>query len=245
MRKIFFAVALLVVTGFAAKNAAEKSFMINIDDTLTVNAELLYSDDFEAGLDAWFPEIEEGQMTNPDGKMELDVPKGCTVWYNKKISSPCMIEYDAVVIDAGGENDRVSDLNCFWLATDPENPDNLFKNAEMRNGQFPNYSSLALYYVGVGGHNNTKTRFRRYSGDGNRPLLDENDLSAPEYMITPNVTTHIRIIAYKNIIQYYRDGKLTFTYDDKTPYTEGYFGIRTVDNHMTVDNFKVYSLEAR
>lgn len=243
MGKVTIVLVLFVSMAFAAKNGAGKSFNVVINDSLTAKANLLYSDDFEKDLSFWHPEIEDVEMQLNDGKMELDVPGGCTVWFNKAFSSPCMIEYDVEVIDNGGENDRVSDLNCFWLATDPESPDNLFKYSERRGGKFPNYSSLALYYAGIGGHNNTKTRFRRYSGNGDRPLLDENDLSDEKYMITPNVKSHIRIIAYDNIIQYYRDGVLIFDFNDDTPYKEGYFGIRTVDNHMTVDNFKVYKLK--
>ena len=76
------------------------------------------------------------------------------------------------MISAGGKNDRVSDLNCFWMARDSRNPDDLF--AVHRTGKFADYNQLLCYYVGVGGNTNTTTRFRRYIGDANtRPLLPQ------------------------------------------------------------------------
>ena len=97
--------------------------------------------------------------------------------------------------------------------------------------------------LGVGGHDNTKTRFRRYVGNGERPLLKEHDFTKNEYLLEPNKNYHIRIIAYNNVIQYYRNGvKMIDLYDDDS-YTSGYFGFRTVNNHMTIDNFKVYRLK--
>lgn len=243
MRKLVFVGILMAFMALAARCSGKKTIDVKINDSLTVKGELLYADDFEKDLAQWHPEIEKVEMKHTDGKLELDVPGGCTVWYTKPFSSPCMIEYDVVVIGNGGENDRVSDLNCFWLANDPSSPDDMFKNSAKRGGKFSNYDSLALYYAGIGGHNNTKTRFRRYSGNGERPLLDEHDLTAQKYLITPNVLSHIRIIAYDNFTQYYRDGELIFEYVDDAPYTKGYFGFRTVDNHMTVDDFKVYKLK--
>ena len=134
-------------------------------------------------------------------------------------------------------------MNCFWMATDVENPENLFAESASRHGKFSNYDNLRLYYMGVGGHDNTKTRFRRYIGNGERPLLKEHDFTKNEYLLESNKNYHIRIIAYNNLIQYYRNGvKMIDLYDDN-PYTSGYFGFRTVNNHMTIDNFKVYRLK--
>lgn len=128
------------------------------------------------------------------------------------------------------------------MAKDPENPDALFANSEKRGGKFSNYDSLRLYYMGVGGHDNSKTRFRRYTGKGDRPLLPEHDLSEPKYLIKPNKVTKIKIIAYNGIIQYYRDGQCIVDFYDPNPYSSGYFGFRTVNNHMTIDNFRVFRL---
>ncbi|MCB1121940.1 MAG: hypothetical protein KJT03_10350, partial [Verrucomicrobiae bacterium] len=132
-------------------------------------------------------------------------------------------------------------LNCFWMAIDPKYPTDIFKNTE-RNGRFPNYDYLRLYYVGYGGHHNTQTRFRKYNGLGERPLLPQHDLNRSEVMITPNKTMKIQIVTLGNRTQYIRDGEVIFDFTDQEPYHHGWFGFRTVDNHMTVDNFKVTRL---
>lgn len=227
-----------------AHTATGQEEMVRINDTLTAKARLVYLDAFELGFQNWKVEQMPGGTVEVDnGKMEITDVSGCTVWLTKKLEGPIMISYDAYVIDEGGPQDRVSDLNCFWMAQDREHPEDLFANSVKRGGKFSNYDSLRLYYMGVGGHDNSKTRFRRYTGNGERPLLPEHDLTDEKYLIKPNKLTQIKIIAYDGIVQYYRDGKLIIDFYDPEPYTSGHFGFRTVNNHMTLDNFKVFSLE--
>lgn len=220
----------------------EKTFTINDEE---VEAELIYKEDFDDDLSNWQVEqMEGGTVEIKDGKLEIDDVKGCTVWLKEPFEGPIVIEYDVYIIQDGGENDRVSDLNCFWMATDPENPDNLFANSKKRGGKFSNYDGLQLYYMGVGGNHNKTTRFRRYTGTGERPLLPEHDLSDPEFMLEPNKTYHIKIVANDGVVQYYRNDELFANFNDSQPYTSGHFGFRTVKNHMTVDNFKVYQIKS-
>ena len=53
-------------------------------------------------------------------------PKGLTLWRKEKMSGKVTIEYDACVVSET-EKDRLSDLNCFWMVSDPKHPDNLWK----------------------------------------------------------------------------------------------------------------------
>ena len=237
----------MLLFGLVTIGHAKKLKPLSLNDTLKVKAKLLHQVDFaKDSLTKWIPEIVDdsgrGVFVN-DGRMEVEVGNGCTVWFNEKLTGPIMIEYDAVVIDNEGEFDRVSDLNCFWMATDPQYPDDMFKQSEFRSGDFSNYTPLSLYYVGYGGNKNKTTRFRRYDGKGNRPLLEENDLRDPQYLIKANETYKIRLVAYEGVIQYYRNGELIFDFFDPDPFTSGYFGLRTVRNHLSLDNFKVYSLK--
>ena len=233
---------LLVMLLSVAYPQTEKKVVIN--DTLRAIASLLHKDNFKNGLENWKVEqMPGGIVTNTKGKLEITDVAGCTIWLQKQLEGPIMIQYDAYVVEEGGPQDRVSDLNCFWMAKDPENPNDLFGNSEKRGGKFSNYDSLRLYYMGVGGHDNTKTRFRRYLGNGDRPLLPKHDLSESKFLIKPNKVIKIKIIAYDGIIQYYRDGQCIIDFYDPSPYTSGYFGFRTVNNHMTIDNFKVFRLE--
>lgn len=218
---------------------------ITINDSVALTKTLVHEEGFKNGMENWTVEqAEGGTVMAKNGNMEITDVSGCTVWFNKKLNAPLLIEYDAVVVDDGGPQDRVSDLNCFWLATDPDNPKDFFTTSKGRKGKFKNYDGLQLYYVGLGGHHNTKTRYRRYTGTGDKPLLAEHDLSDPEYLILPNTVNHIKIVVFHNSVQYYRNDKLIFDFYDTAPYNSGYFGIRTVNNHMSVDNFKVFSLKA-
>jgi hypothetical protein len=215
---------------------------------------LLFSDDFAHGLSAWRVEMEQpgsmerrGTVTAKDGVLDIDVPAGVTVWFRQELDGPVMIQYEATVISAGGPNDRVSDLNSFWMATDPAAPEDIF--AHPRAGKFADYNSLRMYYVGLGGNGNTTTRFRRYIGDAvERPLLPENDLSVAEHPdkgIVANKTQTVTLVADGALIQYWRDGVKIFEMTDPEPYTKGWFGIRTTKNHMQVRNLQVVRLERK
>ncbi len=206
---------------------------------------LLYSDDFQHGLDQWRVEMERpGSVTANDGVLDINVPAGVTVWFRHELEGPVMISYDATMISAGGPNDRVSDLNCFWMATDPTAPENLF--AHPRTGAFAGYNSLHLYYVGVGGNGNKTTRFRRYIGNASqRPLLAQNDFSVaqhPDKGLVANKLQTVTMVADGNLVQYWRNGDKIFEMVDPQPYTAGWFGIRTTKNHMQIRNLRIVRL---
>ena len=204
---------------------------------------LLYSDDFAAGLSRWTVELEKpGIVTAANGKLTIDVPAGCTVWFRPELSGPVLIQYEATMVQAGGTNDRVSDLNAFWMATDARSPGDLF--ATKRSGKFADYNQLRTYYVGQGGNGNTTTRFRRYIGDTElRPLLPEHDLHGPEVLLKPNVSQTVQLVAFGGRIQYYRDGARIFDFQDPEPYTRGWFGFRTTYSHIEIRKFRVYRLQ--
>ena len=120
----------------------------NPGDGKWIVGEVLYEVDFEKPLNQWRAELEEGGRVETDnGKLVIDVPRGCSVWFEPMLAGPVMIEYEATVIGKDGPNDRVSDLNCFWMAHDVRNEDDFF--AVERSGQFADYNQLKCYYVGL------------------------------------------------------------------------------------------------
>ena len=124
------------------------------------------SDEFDNGLSNWSVELEKGGAGSAQrvGRWRSTCPAGCTVWFKQQITGPAADRIRGHrSLQAGGENDRVSDLNCFWMARDSRSPDDLF--ATHRSGKFADYNPLKCYYVGLGGNSNTTTRFRRYIGD--------------------------------------------------------------------------------
>ena len=202
----------------------------------------LYADNFHRGLSQWTAELEKPGAVEPrNGVLSIDVPAGCTLWFRPELESPVMIEYEARMIKAGGPNDRVSDLNAFWMATDARSPTDFF--AAPRSGKFADYNQLRTYYVGQGGNTNTPTRFRRYIGAADdRPLLSENDRRDPGLLLRPNVWQKIQLVAIGQRIRYYRDSHLIFDFTDPEPYTRGRYGFRTTWSHVELRNFAVYRI---
>lgn len=205
---------------------------------------LLYRDDFTGGLKNWRCEIEfpaQSRIHVQDGKMDIVTHGGATAWFRHELSGPVEIVYQAACISAGGAEDFVSDLNCFWMATDPRRTTDFFEPP--RTGAFAGYNALRTYYVGQGGNRNTTTRFRRYIGDeAKRPLLPENDLTDTSAMLVANHWQEVQLIADGSHIQYFRDGVRLFDYLDEQPYTRGYFGVRTTKNHMQIRRLRIYQL---
>jgi len=226
---------------------------------------LLYEDAFDHGIGQWSAEIERPSSLNPgslkpgslkpgliepgsvkvvDGVLRVDVPAGATVWFKHPLEGAVLIEYEATVIQAGGANDRLSDLNCFWMATDTRSPADLF--ATLRSGQSAEYNRLKTYYVGQGGNGNTTTRFRRYIGSqDSRPLLPEHDFSAAAVLLKANVAQTIQLVAAGDRVQYLRNGSLIFDVHDPDPYTSGYYAFRTTHSHIELRRFRVYRLSKK
>jgi hypothetical protein len=177
-----------------------------------------------------------GTVTTRGDTLVIDDAAGCTVWLRRRLTAPVEISYDITPISRGGPHDRVSDVNCFWMATDPASPDT---PPAPRSGKFEDYDSLRTYYVGMGGNYNTTTRFRRYAGAGTKPLLPQHDLSDPKFLLQPNKTYHVRIVARDGVAEYWRDGEKLFTFRDPQPLTTGWFAFRTVQSHLEIRNFQV------
>jgi rhamnogalacturonan endolyase len=212
-----------------------------VDTTVLSGGKLIMSDDFTSAAPDKRYIVELAPAPNSsvytkDNKLVLDTKGGVTVWWNQMLKGNIRIEYDRKVILAGGVNDRLSDLNNFWMATDPHN-NNLFT----RNGVLESYDSLQLYYAGMGGNTNKTTRFRKYEGNGERRLLQE--YTDPTHLLQANKVYHITIVVKNGVTSYWVDGKCYFIYNDPAPLKEGYFGFRSTKSHQEVSGFKVFQLE--
>ena len=196
-----------------------------------------------ANLSAWSVEqMPGGTVTTRDGVLVIEDAAGATVWFRQKLTAPVAISYEVTVVSAGGPQDRLSDLNCFWMANDPRADGSSpppYDRVPARTGKFSDYDSLHTYYVGYGGNENTTTRFRRYDGTAARPLLPEHDLRTPPFLLKANHTYHIRVVARDGVAEYWRDGERVFTFRDPVPLTSGWFGFRTVHSHLEIRNFRV------
>lgn len=201
---------------------------------------LLFSDDFSKGLDTnlWKAEIAplpDSKVFVENGKLILDTKGGVTVWLNKPLKGNFVIEYKRKVIVAGGINDRLSDFNQFWMATDPRN-----KNLFTRNGVLEAYDSLQLYYVGMGGNTNKTTRFRKYEGNGERKLLQE--YADPAHLLEANKEYTIVTVIKNGRTQFFVNNERYFELTDPQPLKEGYFGFRSTKSRQEIDEIKIYGI---
>ncbi|MBO9544796.1 DUF6250 domain-containing protein [Caulobacter sp.] len=200
----------------------------------------LHADEFR-DLKHWTIEAEKpATVTTKDGVLDIVAPAGFTAWFKPELIGPVAITYQAQAVSEGGPLDRVSDLNCFWMAREADGGSPLDRP---RSGAFADYDTLKTYYVGQGGNSNTSTRFRRYVGRaGDRPMLPQHDHSAADELLTPNRWTNVQLIADDQRIEYWSDGRRLFEHQDPQPYTRGRFGLRTTQSHLRVRQFEVFSL---
>ena len=188
------------------------------------------------------------KITTMDSVMDVVSPDGLTLWYDEKLTGDYEISYAIQVVMENGKYDRLSDMNCFWGANDPQHSDDLFARADWRKGVFKNYNSLNLFYVGQGGNDNTTTRFRQYHGKfyevddaKNKPVLAE--YKDADYLLKPNHWYNIVIRSSKGTTSYTCNEIEFFKKEIKKGETDGYFAIRLWKNHVRIADFKIRKAE--
>jgi rhamnogalacturonan endolyase len=198
---------------------------------------LIFKDDFKDKR-KWIIEMvptPNSSVYTDHGKLILDTKGGVTVWLNQRLQGNILIEYKRKVLVAGKGNDRLSDLNQFWMASDLRN-----KQLFTRTGVLEQYDSLQLYYVGMGGNTNSTTRFRKYEGNGTRTLLQEYKDST--HLLQPNREYKITIMVKNGVSSYFVDDVPYFQFADPAPLTSGYFGFRSTWSRQEISHLRIYQL---
>lgn len=171
--------------------------------------------------------------------LDITSPQGLSLWWDQPLQAPCTITYRACVVNNGGPCDRLSDLNCFWMASEP------FSGMARRRGRFIESYRLQCYYLGYGGNHNTTTRFRRYDGDTlaitdsthRPPILKEYTDRA--HLLRPNHWYTICIEVYADgRTRYIIDNECLVDYLDPTPLLRGFFAFRTTWSHILLTGFQ-------
>ena len=157
-----------------------------------------------------------------------------------------------------GAYDRLSDLNCFWMASSPlPNNEEVAKvttplspwrgaGGEVFSGAFLDYYRLQCYYLGYGGNHNTTTRFRRYNGDtlaiedpSHRPPIIK-EYTDTAHLLKPNHWYSIRIeVLEDGHTRYFLDEELLVDYRDPSPLLHGWFAFRTTWSHTRLTGFRI------
>ena len=201
---------------------------------------LIFQDDFSAAKISgeWIierPSSENDVCSVINEQLQLNSEGGVTVWYKHELKGNILIEYDRRILMEGGSHDRLSDLNQFWMATDPINK--MFT----RKGGFREYDSLQMYYVGMGGNHNTTTRMRRYDGKGGLRIVGEFTDSI--HLLQPNKNYHIKIRVESGTSTFSVNDIVFFSFKDDKPLTRGWFAIRSTKSRQLVDNLKIWQLD--
>lgn len=218
---------------------------------------ILYTDkadrlDLPVGPDNWLAEDESGEMVMEAHGDTLDIvsPKGLTFWYERLFSGEYEISYRTCMPMDGCGHDRLSDMNCFWAATDPQHKDDISARAVERNGVFPRYNMLDLFYVGYGGNENTTTRFRRYYGSKYgqpdntvKPLIKEYTDSA--HLLIPGKWYSVRIAVTSDSTSFHIDGEKLFEAPLHGYAGDGHFALRLLDNHVRLTGLSVKQRHSR
>ncbi len=236
MTKLTLAAALAFTGLTQAATSIDPQTLINEKGTL------LYSDDFSQNMKQWVVEkTDKTQVSLINQELDIDDGAGVTIWFREEINTPSVIEFNGAVVVNGGANDRGTDLNFFWMAQEPGSSD-FFTKSAWRGGDMRKYDPMRLYYIGYGANDNSTTRFRRYPGDGTRPLLPEFDVNDKAFMNVPNKHTNIKIVSLDDKILVFANDKQLYEIKDKEQFKSGKFGFRTWKSHLRIDDFKVYSL---
>jgi rhamnogalacturonan endolyase len=201
---------------------------------------MLFADDFSKPKpdSNWIIEttpVKGSSVTTQNGKLLLDTENGVTLWYRQPLSGNIQIEFTRKVIMDSGCNDRLSDLNQFWMATDPQ------QKMFSRKGGFKEYDSLQMYYVGMGGNYNTTTRMRRYDGKGELKIIGEYKDST--HLLQANKTYHLKIVVQNGNSKFFVDERLFFEFTDPSPLTKGWFALRSTKSRQEIDDVKIWLLE--
>lgn len=213
------------------------SFSFLLFTSFAQRKKLIFKDDFK-DHSRWVIEMApapNSSVYTDYGKLVLDTKGGVTVWLNQQLQGNILIEYRRKVLVEGKVNDRLSDLNQFWMASDPRNED-LFT----RTGVLEQYDSLQLYYVGMGGNTNSTTRFRKYEGNGTRTLLQEYKDAA--HLLEKNKEYKITIIVKNGVSSYLVNNVPYFSFVDLNPLTSGYFGFRSTWSRQEISHLRIYQL---
>jgi rhamnogalacturonan endolyase len=199
---------------------------------------LLFEDNFSFKNDNWVIEknkADSEKVTVTNGKLLIDTYGGATVWYKQELKGNILINFKRKIVMDSCKNCRLSDLNQFFMATEP-NENKLFK----RKGGFTEYDSLNMYYVGMGGNYNSTTRFRKYNNGDKKIIQEYNDAA---HLLQANKEYLIEIIYYNGLIKFMVDKQEYFSWKDEQPFTHGYFAIRSTRSKQEISDLKIYQLK--
>lgn len=226
-------------------------------------AQRVDGDPFTQGLARWRLEAQDprAQVQVQAGVLDVQTPAGLSLWWRQELQGDFELRFTATAlpapVTAGALAGRISDLNLFWHATEPDG-----REPAPRSGAFASYDGLRLYYAGIGANGNTTTRLRHYDSRGARTLLDgwADGAEATPQDRRGAMTPATRLVAGQPLRllllsrapsaadpvhqRLVKDGQTLFTLstaaDAPAPLQRGWFALRTTASRLHLSDFEIW-----
>lgn len=211
--------------------------------------------------DPWRWRIEAQQagarvLRGDDAVLDIRTPAGLSLWWHAELQGDYEVRFEARALpapdNAGALAGRVSDLNLFWNATEPDG-----SPPRPRDGAFASYDHLRAYYLGYGANGNRTTRLRAYDGQGRRQVLDgwadvpeagpddrQGAMTAATRLqagrwLRLRVVSHAPRDGRPEHGQVLVDGQRLFTLAEPQPLLRGAFALRTTASRLQLRGFRI------
>lgn len=226
-------------------------------------AQRVDGDSFTQSLARWRLEAQDprAQVQVQAGVLDVQTPAGLSLWWRQELQGDFELRFTATALPApataGALAGRISDLNLFWHATEPDG-----REPAPRSGAFASYDGLRLHYAGIGANGNTTTRLRHYDGRGARTLLDgwadgaeatpadRRGAMTPATRLVAGQPLQLQLLAraptpadpvHGRLV---KDGQTLFTLSTEAggppPLQRGWFALRTTASRLQLRSFEVW-----
>ena len=228
--------ALVLFAAFALTSAEDDSY---------VKTEILYQSTFDTDLSDWILEPSpknDHQAEIVDGTLLLATKGGQTCWLDRRFDGNIAVEYHVTVPSEGYPHTRVSDINQYFMAVDPDSPEAESPTPTTKYSGPDYYKKFRMYYCGMGVYNNQYTGFRRCDGNGEYPLVEE--CSRPACLIPADTVCFVECIRFSDRVTFKLNDSVVIDYRDQQAFELGFFGFRNYKSAKLIHDITVYRLDS-
>lgn len=198
-------------------------------------------EDFSGELLRWTVEGEtdSSRFSFNGDTLNIFTPSTITLWYDHRFNGNYRIRFSVLEKGAAIPDSSVSAWGCFWAATDPEHPDNLFFNSDQRGQDLSNYHSLQLYYTIRQNQDSLRFGKNRITPDS----LPQRSSAYPSSVFQNDTWNVIEIKMENEIVSYSVNGNIVKQERDNLPLLEGYFGLYLQNSVLRLTGFEIKLLK--
>ena len=153
------------------------------------------------------------------------------LWLQQEFKGDLIIEFDARSEPPKTGKKFRGDIKCDAFATEPK---------RVQCGK--DLCSTGYVVINGGWFNKTDLIARIDEHKTDPSIVKRKTTESGQSEIRPSVTYKWRIVRRGSSVEWYRDGKLQLTFDDKNPIEGGFFGFNNWESNVYFDNLKIYAL---